>query len=224
MRASQAEQRGAYLQLSRRTYSFQGNLINFHSGDLNTFIVRNIGFNMVFMRLDFHFHYPQLTTQGQFAQGVGRSPGNCAIYGNGAFAVRANAVDYHMTTRLALRGGTLVLGEMTSRITMGSFQSNIQNFVGTQQQNAACNLQLQQHMPRLFVQQQAHISRTMENLFRPVVDSFVDGMTLQDLLQVISHSGPPQPCRRMAAPAPAAVAFAPRVGDEEEESSDPMWV
>lgn len=179
--------------------SFQGNLINFYSGDLNTFIVRDVAFNMVFMRMDFHFHFPSLTTTGQFAQAVGRSPGNCAIHGGGAFAVRSNQVDYFMSSRLVLRGGTLEMGEMTSSITMGSFQSNVQNFVGTQQQSAQCNLALQQQMPRIFASQQAQISRYMENLFRPIADAFVRGMTLQDLLNVISHSGPPQPCRRMAA-------------------------
>lgn len=180
--------------------SFQGNLINFHNDDLNTFIVRDITFNMVFMRMDFHFHFPSLTTTGQFAQGVGRSPGNCAIYGAGTFALRSNQVDYHMSSRLTLRGGTLEMGEMTSRITMGSLQSNVQSFVGTQQQNAQCNLALQQQMPRIFTAQQPQISRYMENLFRPIANGFIRGMTLQDLLNVISQSGPPQPCRRMAEP------------------------
>lgn len=198
------------------THSLQATLQQFEALDLDTFRIVNVDFNMVFMRMDFHFHYAQLRSNGNFRQAVGRSPGNCAIYGNGGFAVRANNVNYFMSSRLVLRGGTLEMGEMTTRITFGSFNSNVVSFVGTQAQSAQCNTMLEQRMPAIMAAGEPQISRYFENVFRPIANSFIRGMTLQDLLNIITAPSNPVPWCRAAAPATADVAVEDVVADEPE--------
>lgn len=176
----------------------------------------NVAFSMVFMRMNFHFRYPFMTSSGSFANGVGRSPGNCAIYGNGFFWIRAfrkcsyshniktyilmlntyksAELDYHLTAHLVVRGGSLEMGTMNSAITIGGFQSNIGSFVGTQEQSNWCNRILEDWMPFLFTSNAQTINLFMDNLMRPVASSYISGLTLQDLLNLIVEPNPPPTC------------------------------
>lgn len=181
------------------SFSFRGTINNLYTAQMNTFQVRSVRFNMVFMRMDFEFFYPHVTTTGRFTQGVGQSPGNCRLPANGAFTLRANGLTHRMSSRLVVRGRNVQLGEMTSRVTMTSFQSNIQQFVGTPQQSNQCNALLQQHMPRLFASHQQAISRYIESVVRPIAERSMRNMTLQDLLNMININRPLRPCRPRSA-------------------------
>lgn len=163
--------------------------------DLDTFVVRSVDFNMLFMRMDFHFHYPQLRASGNFANTVGRSPGNCNVFGSGTFNVRAVNVNLRISTRLMLRRGTLEVDTITSTVSFGSFVSDIRDFVGTQAQSLECNRQLSNQMPFIVSSSQPQISHHLDVHLRPLANAFVDGMGLQDLLDIISSTRPPTPCR-----------------------------
>lgn len=152
---------------------------------------------MVFLRMDFDFFFPIIGVTGQFAQGIGRSPGNCAINGNGNFEIGLQNLVYRLSARLVLRGGLLEMGEMNSQISIQSFISRINQFVGTAAQSQQCNRVLESQMPSIFAANQARISQLMDSRLRPIANNFIKGMGLQDLLDVISMPGNPVPCRRM---------------------------
>lgn len=176
--------------------SFRGNLINAYTPHLDTFIIRRIDFAIVFMRMDFDFLFPFITLTGQFAQGYGRSPNNCAISGSGTFSIRLNNVVYRKSAILNVHGGTLQLGQMNTQVTIGSSVVHINPFVGTVAQTQQCNQILQQQMPAIFNANQQTINQYFDSLLRPLFNNFIRGKTLQDLLNVImsSPSGPQQ-CR-----------------------------
>lgn len=180
---------------------------------MDTFVIRSIRFNMIFMRMDMEFYYPHVTVSGRFEQGVGQTSGNCRLQGNGAFTLRANGVTQRMTSRMIVRGRNVQMGEMTTRVTISSFQSNIQHFVGTQQQSSTCNALLQQQMPRLFAANQQTISRYIESITRPIAERALRNMTLQDLLDLISVNRPLVPCRKRSL-------LAVVVDDDDEKDDD----
>lgn len=96
---------------------------------------------------------------------------------------------------MVLRNNALVMGDMITRVTIGSFNSNIQNFVGTLDQSNACNRALETWMPWLFQSNEAVVSQYLDSLLRPIADNFISGMTFQDLLNFLVNP-PAQPvCR-----------------------------
>lgn len=104
-------------------------------------------------------------------------------------------INYHLSAWLVLRDNSLVMGDMITRVSIGSFNSNIQNFVGTLEQSNACNRVLEAWMPFLFQSNEAVVSQYLDRLLRPIADTFIRGMTLQNLLDFLI-SPPPQPvCR-----------------------------
>lgn len=148
---------------------------------------------MFSMRMDMHFNFPQLRATGKFSQAVGRSPGNCILFGNGSFAVSANDVNYIMSSKLVIKGGTLEMGEMSTRITFGSFSSQVTSFVGSLAQSAQCNAALEKRVPAIMVASEAQISGYFEGMFRPIANNFIKGMSLMDLLGIISLPSNPVP-------------------------------
>lgn len=159
--------------------------------------MRNVRFNLGTLRLDLELFFPYITTTGRFTHGVGRTPGNCRLQGNGAYTLRPVGLTQKMTSTLVRRGNNLRLGEMRTRVSINAFRSNIQDFVGTQQQSKNCNALLEQQMPRIFESQQQTISRYMESILRPLADQALKDMTLQDLLDLFLRDGgrPPVKCK-----------------------------
>lgn len=96
---------------------------------------------------------------------------------------------------MVLRNNALVMGDMITRVTIGSFNSNIQHFVGTLEQSNACNRALETWMPWLFQSNEAAVSQYMDRLLRPIADNFIRGMNLEQLLNFLVNP-PSQPvCR-----------------------------
>lgn len=185
------------LKLRIKFFSFRGDLLNAFTPHLDTFQIRRVDFAIVLMRMDFEFFYPFITLTGQFTQGIGRSPGNCAISGSGSFSIRINNVVMRTNARIEVLGGGLRLGEMNNHVTITSAATNI-NFVGTAAQSAQCNRVLEQQLPAIFSANQAVINRYFDSRLRPLANNFIRNMSLQDLLNEISRPGNPVPCRRMA--------------------------
>lgn len=104
-------------------------------------------------------------------------------------------VNHHVTSSMIVQNGVLISGPIQSRVTMGSFNSNIQNFVGTVAQSQQCNRALEARMPFLFTANEASISRYLDGLLRPAADLFIRGRTLEDLLAFLTTPPPPPTCR-----------------------------
>lgn len=100
-----------------------------------------------------------------------------------------------ITSFLVVQNGVLTTGPVQSRVTIGSFNSNIQNFVGTVAQSQQCNRALEARMPSLFAANEANISRYIESLLRPAADLFIRGMTFENLLEFLTNPPPPPVCR-----------------------------
>lgn len=93
---------------------------------------------------------------------------------------------------MVLRDNALVMGDMITRVTIGSFNSNIQNFLGSLEQSNACNRVLETWMPWLFQSNEALISQYLDFVLRPIADNFIRGMNLQQLLDFLVNP-PSQP-------------------------------
>ena len=80
---------------------------------------------------------------------------------------------------------------MQSQVSIGRFDANIRNFIGTQSESEACNRYLEDAMPSIVGQHQGIIGNYLERMLQPIADHFMEGLDLAGLLEIIAQ--PPQP-------------------------------
>lgn len=171
--------------------------------NLNEFVVDNIDFSLLRLKLDFSFTLPKTPIKGRYNV-TGQYLNRIKLWGNGPFSIELNgkesigfcntlrniAILIYLQTDLRLSGslrlrianGFLDMTELQTLLSLNSLNSNISGILGSEQTSLIFNDMIETLIPQLLDTYSSDVGQMISKYVTSIANEYLHELTLSDII------------------------------------------
>ncbi|KAJ6635287.1 hypothetical protein Bhyg_13872 [Pseudolycoriella hygida] len=173
------------------TFRIAGFLETVRVDNLNEFVVDNIDFSLLRLKLDFGFTLPNTVLTGRYnitAEYLNR----IKLWGDGAFSIKLNDLQLAGSLSLRILNGHLDMTKLQTVLSLNSINSDISGILGSEQTSLFFNTMIENSLPQLLDDYSDDISELMIEYVTPIANEYLHKLTLSDIIG--GGNGNDEPC------------------------------
>jgi len=171
------------------TIQLQGSLDGVEVRNLATFVVDNIKANILLLRLDFGLSVPELVVEGEHYSIDGNLGGLLPVYGEGRFDISVKGLSLAGTVTLGSNNSFLYIKTLNVDINLTSVKTNLEGLLGGGDLSDIANQIISDMVPDLLEELKPTLLPDIIQLVIELANEKLDGVTLQDILDLINGGG-----------------------------------
>jgi len=171
------------------TIQLQGVLEGVDVKNLATFVIDNIKANLLLLRLDFGLSVPEIVAEGERYAINGNLGGLLPVYGEGKFVAAVQGLSLVGTVVLGSNNSFIYIKTLDLDVNLASAKVNFEGILGGGDLGDLVNDIISDMIPDLLEELKPTVLPDLIQLVLDLVNEKLDGITLQDLLDLINGGG-----------------------------------
>jgi len=171
------------------TIDLKGVLDGVKVRNLATFEIDNIKANLLLLRLDFGLSVPEIVAEGDHYAIDGNLGGLLPVYGEGRFTVSVQGLSLAGTVVLGANNSFIYIKSLDLDVNLVSTKVNLEGLLGGGDLGDIANQIVSDMIPDLVEELKPTLLPDIIQLVIDLANEKLDGLTLQDLLDLINGGG-----------------------------------
>jgi hypothetical protein len=171
------------------TVQLKGVLDGVQVRNIATFVIDNIKANLLLLRLDFGLSVPEIVAEGEHYSLDGNLGGLLPVYGEGRFDASVQGLSVAGTVTLGSNNSFIYIKTLDLDINLISAKVNFEGLLGGGDLGDVANQIISDMIPSLLEELKPTLLPDVIQLLIDLANEKLDGVTIQDILDLISGGG-----------------------------------
>jgi len=171
------------------TVVLQGVVDGVEVRNIATFVIDNIKTNLLLLKLDFGLTVPEIVAEGEHYKLDGNLGGLLPVYGEGRFDVAVQNLSLAGTVTLGSNNSFLYVKSLDVDVNLSSAKVNFEGLLGGGDLGDLANEIVSDMIPKLLEELKPTLLPEVIQLVIEQANKMLDGVTLQDILDLINNGG-----------------------------------